>query len=40
MEDLAGEGEFQGGSVDIMGMEDVPDWNEKMKEIRKKIKVD
>ena len=40
MEDLAGDGEFQGGSVDIMGIEDVPDWNEKMKEIRKKIKVD
>jgi len=40
MEDLAGDGEFQGGSVDIMGMEDVPDWNEKMKEIRKKIRVD
>jgi len=40
MEDLAGDGEFQGGSVDIMGMEDIPDWNEKMKEIRKKIKVD
>ena len=40
MEDLAGEGEFQGGSVDIMGMEDIPDWNEKMKEIRKKIRVD
>jgi len=39
MEDLAGEGEFQGGSVDIMGMEDIPGWNEKMKEIRKKIKV-
>jgi cobaltochelatase CobN len=40
MEDLAGDGEFQGGSVDIMGMEDIPDWNEKMKEIRKNIQVD
>ena len=40
MEDLAGDGEFQGGSVDIMEMEDIPNWNEKMKEIRKKIKVD
>jgi len=40
MEGLAGEGEFQGGSVDIMGLDEIPDWNEKMKEIRKKIKVD
>ncbi|SES68896.1 cobaltochelatase CobN subunit [Methanococcoides vulcani] len=40
MEDLAGEGEFQGGAVDIMTTEDVPDWNEKMQEIRMKIKAD
>jgi cobaltochelatase CobN len=34
MEELAGEGEFQGGAVDIVSSEDVPDWNAKMKEIR------
>ena len=39
MEDMAGDGEFQGGSVDIMTMEDVPDWDKKMREIRDKIKV-
>lgn len=37
MEELAGEGEFQGGTVDIFSIEDVPDWNTKMQEIRKKI---
>ncbi len=38
MEELAGEGEFQGGTVDIVGFEDVPDWNAKMQEIRKILK--
>jgi len=38
MEELAGEGEFQGGTVDIVSFEDVPDWNAKMKEIRKILK--
>ncbi|AKB22818.1 cobaltochelatase subunit CobN [Methanosarcina sp. WH1] len=38
MEELAGEGEFQGGAVDIMSFEDVPDWNRKMQEIRKILK--
>jgi len=38
MEELAGEGEFQGGSVDIMSFEDVPDWDKKMQEIRKILK--
>lgn len=38
MEELAGEGEFQGGAVDIITFEDVPDWNEKMQEIRKILK--
>lgn len=40
MEDLAGDGEFQGGAVDIMTMEEVPDWNEKIKEIKKKIMIE
>ncbi|MFA7036544.1 MAG: cobaltochelatase subunit CobN [Methanosarcina sp.] len=35
MEELAGDGEFQGGSVDIVSFEDVPDWDRKMQEIRK-----
>ena len=35
MEELAGEGEFQGGAVDIISFEDVPDWDKKMQEIRK-----
>ncbi|AKB82289.1 CobN component of cobalt chelatase involved in B12 biosynthesis [Methanosarcina barkeri 3] len=38
MEELAGEGEFQGGAVDIISSEDVPDWNAKMQEIRKILK--
>ncbi|MDQ1275779.1 MAG: cobaltochelatase CobN, partial [Euryarchaeota archaeon] len=38
MEELAGEGEFQGGAVDIMSFEDVPDWDKKMQEIRKILK--
>ncbi|WP_292390481.1 cobaltochelatase subunit CobN [Methanosarcina sp. UBA5] len=38
MEELAGEGEFQGGAVDIVSFEDVPDWNAKMQEIRKILK--
>ncbi|AKB75854.1 CobN component of cobalt chelatase involved in B12 biosynthesis [Methanosarcina lacustris Z-7289] len=38
MEELAGEGEFQGGAVDIMSFEDVPDWDRKMQEIRKILK--
>ncbi len=38
MEELAGEGEFQGGAVDIISSEDVPDWDAKMKEIRKILK--
>jgi cobaltochelatase CobN len=38
MEELAGEGEFQGGAVDIMSFEDVPDWDQKMQEIRKILK--
>lgn len=38
MEELAGEGEFQGGAVDIISFEDVPDWNAKMQEIRKILK--
>lgn len=38
MEELAGEGEFQGGAVDILGFEDVPDWDMKMQEIRKILK--
>lgn len=38
MEELAGEGEFQGGAVDIISFEDVPAWNAKMQEIRKKFK--
>jgi cobaltochelatase CobN len=38
MEELAGEGEFQGGAVDIVSSEDVPDWNAKMQEIRKLLK--
>jgi cobaltochelatase CobN len=37
MEDLAGEGEFQGGAIEIFSFDDVPDWNAKMEEIRKKI---
>ena len=38
MEELAGEGEFQGGAVEIMSFEDVPDWDKKMQEIRKILK--
>jgi len=38
MEELAGEGEFQGGAVDIISFEDVPDWDQKMQEIRKILK--
>lgn len=38
MEELSGEGEFQGGAVDIISFEDVPDWNAKMQEIRKILK--
>lgn len=38
MEELAGEGEFQGGSVNIVSFEDVPDWDKKMQEIRKILK--
>lgn len=38
MEELAGEGEFQGGAVDIISFEDVPDWGQKMQEIRKILK--
>lgn len=38
MEELAGEGEFQGGAVDIVNFEDVPDWEKKMQEIRKVLK--
>lgn len=38
MEELSGEGEFQGGAVDIISSEDVPDWNAKMQEIRKILK--
>ncbi|HWQ44361.1 MAG TPA: cobaltochelatase subunit CobN [Methanosarcina barkeri] len=38
MEELAGEGEFQGGAVDIISFEDVPDWNAKMQEVRKILK--
>ncbi len=37
MEELAGDGEFQGGAVEILSIEDVPDWNAKMQEIHKKI---
>lgn len=37
MEDQAGDGEFQGGTVDIMSSEEVPDWKEKMEEIKKKL---
>ncbi len=40
MEDKAGDGEFQGGTVDILISEDVPDWDKKMREIRSKIKFD
>ena len=40
MEDKAGDGKFQGGTVDILISEDVPDWDEKMREIRSKIKFD
>jgi len=39
MEELAGEGEFQGGAVDIMSFEDVPDWDKKMQEIRKILQI-
>ncbi|HIH75036.1 MAG TPA: cobaltochelatase subunit CobN [Methanosarcina sp.] len=38
MEELAGEGEFQGGAVDIISFEDVPDWDKKMQEIRKNLR--
>ncbi|WP_269850557.1 hypothetical protein [Methanosarcina horonobensis] len=38
IEELAGEGEFQGGAVDIVSFEDVPDWDKKMQEIRKILK--
>ncbi|MDY9927730.1 cobaltochelatase subunit CobN [Methanosarcina sp.] len=38
MEELAGEGEFQGGAVDIISFEAVPDWDLKMQEIRKILK--
>ncbi|MDI9394894.1 MAG: cobaltochelatase subunit CobN [Euryarchaeota archaeon] len=38
MEELAGEGEFQGGGVEIMSFEDVPEWDKKMQEIRKIFK--
>ena len=40
MEDRSGDGEFQGGAVDIMSIEDVPDWDEKIRQIRKKINFD
>lgn len=33
LEDLAGEGEFQGGSVDIFDSKDVPSWNEHMNNV-------
>lgn len=39
MEEKAGEGEFQGGTVDLMSLEEVPDWQEKMKTIREKFGV-
>jgi cobaltochelatase CobN len=37
MEELAGDGEFQGGAVEILSMEDIPDWNAAMQDILKKI---
>ncbi|MCQ1535800.1 cobaltochelatase subunit CobN [Methanosarcina sp. KYL-1] len=37
MEERAGEGEFQGGTVDLMALEEVPDWKEKMETIREKL---
>lgn len=39
MEERAGEGEFQGGTVDLMSLEEVPDWKEKMETIRGKLGV-
>ncbi|PKM48033.1 MAG: cobalt chelatase [Firmicutes bacterium HGW-Firmicutes-8] len=40
MEELMGdvEGEFQGGAIDIMNMDEVEDWGAKMKEIREKLR--
>ena len=32
-----GEGDFQGGSVDILTMENVKDWGEMMKAVKEKI---
>jgi len=39
LEERMGEvmGDFQGGSVDILGMEDVKDWGEMMRAVREKI---
>ena len=39
MEDRIGdiEGEFQGGSVDILTSEDVENWGEMMKEVKSKL---
>ncbi|MDD3041764.1 MAG: cobaltochelatase subunit CobN, partial [Methanosarcinaceae archaeon] len=37
MEEEAGDGEFQGGTVEFMSPEEVPDWKEKMKDIRVKL---
>lgn len=37
MEELAGEGEFQGGAVEILSIEDIPDWNAKLQEVLKKM---
>jgi cobaltochelatase CobN len=38
MEERAGEGEFQGGAVDILTAEDVAGWGDKMKKMKEKLR--
>jgi cobaltochelatase CobN len=39
MEELAGEGEFQGGAIDIMTTDDVATWGVEMKKMKDKLKI-
>lgn len=39
MEERAGEGEFQGGAIDIMTTEDVANWGAEMKKMKEKLRI-
>jgi magnesium chelatase, H subunit len=38
MEDQVGEGDYQGGSIDIFGQEDVPAWSDQTKDLMAKVR--